>query len=224
MRYKHVFLIGVDGAGAFFRNTETPNLDAIFANGAVSYDVLTSNPTISAECWGSMLLGITPEVHGLTNSIVSAVPYPTDGPFPSVFRVIREAMPDAELGAFSHWNPINSGIIEEGLGVTKDTAADAELTDKICAYLEKNSPTFSPAARRSAHPRRPLTSRALCSQKSGRRSSSDHQPFETMPCSAGARPVRSDACATQVTAGNTLGAEWKRSPAISSIPLRSSNR
>ena len=142
MRYKHVFLIGVDGAGTFFRNTETPNLDAIFANGAVSYDVLTSNPTISAECWGSMLLGITPEVHGLTNSIVSAVPYPTDGPFPSVFRVIREAMPDAELGAFSHWNPINSGIIEEGLGVTKDTAADAELTDKICAYLEKNSPTF----------------------------------------------------------------------------------
>ena len=89
---------------------------------------------------------------------------------------------------------------------------------------KKNSPTFSPAARRSAHTRRPLTSRALCSQKSGRRSSSDHQPFDTMPCSAGARPVRSDACATQVTAGNTLGAEWNRSPAISSIPLRSSSR
>ena len=142
MRYKHVFLIGVDGAGTFFRNTDTPNLDAIFENGAVSYDVLTSNPTISAECWGSMLLGITPDVHGLTNSIVSAVPYPTDGPFPSVFRVIRGAMPDAELAAFSHWSPINRGIIEEGLGVVKDTAADEELTDKICAYLEENSPTF----------------------------------------------------------------------------------
>ena len=132
----------MDGAGNFFRNTETPNLDEIFKNGAVSYDVLTSNPTISAECWGSMLLGITPEVHGLTNSIVSSAPYPTDGPFPSVFRVIREAMPDAELGAFSNWSPINKGIIEAGLGVTMDSAADAELTDKICDYLEKNDPTF----------------------------------------------------------------------------------
>ncbi|MBQ3860058.1 MAG: alkaline phosphatase family protein, partial [Clostridia bacterium] len=70
MRYKHVFVIGVDGAGSFFRETETPRLDEIFGNGAVSYDVLTSNPTISAQCWGSMLLGVTPEVHGLTNSIV----------------------------------------------------------------------------------------------------------------------------------------------------------
>ncbi|MBE6726941.1 MAG: hypothetical protein E7576_17405 [Ruminococcaceae bacterium] len=146
MSVKHVFLIGVDGAGAFFRNTDTPHIDEIFKNGAVSYDVLTSNPTISAECWGSMLTGVTPEVHGLTNSIVGSVPYPTTGDFPSVFRVIREAMPDAELAAFSLWWPINTGIIEEGLGVTKETSPvdDADLCDKICAYLEDpaHEPTF----------------------------------------------------------------------------------
>ena len=143
MRYRHVFLIGVDGAGAFFRNTDTPNLDAIFENGAVTYETLTSNPTISAECWGSMLLGVTPEVHGLTNTVASTIPYPTEGDFPSVFRVIRRELPDAELAAFSHWNPINTGIIEEGLGVVKDTAGnDAELTDKICAYLRGNDPAF----------------------------------------------------------------------------------
>ncbi len=142
MPLKHVFLIGVDGAGAFFRNTDTPNLDAIFENGAVSYEVLTSNPTISAECWGSMLLGVTPEVHGLTNSIVSTDTYPTDGDFPSVFRVIRGAMPDAQLASFCNWNPINHGIIEENLGVVKDTGADELLTGKICAYLKENDPTF----------------------------------------------------------------------------------
>ena len=53
--YKRVALIGVDGAGNFFRNTSTPNIDRIFDGGSVAYDVYTATPSISAECWGSML-------------------------------------------------------------------------------------------------------------------------------------------------------------------------
>ena len=56
-KIEHVVLIGVDGGGAFFREADTPNLDNIFKNGAVSYNVLTSKPSISAQCWGSMLHG-----------------------------------------------------------------------------------------------------------------------------------------------------------------------
>ena len=47
--YKHVVIVGVDGAGTFFQNADTPNLDRIFENGAVSYTALTSNPSISAQ-------------------------------------------------------------------------------------------------------------------------------------------------------------------------------
>ena len=32
--YKRVALIGVDGAGTFFRQTDTPNIDRIFENGS----------------------------------------------------------------------------------------------------------------------------------------------------------------------------------------------
>ena len=142
MKYSHVIVIGVDGAGTFFRQASTPNLDRIFAQGAVSYDVLTSNPTISGQCWGSMLTGVTPEMHGLTNGRVSSTPYPTDSIFPSVFRVIREAMPDAELASFCNWNPINFGIIEEGLGVTKGTGNDASVTEQVCAYVAEHDPAF----------------------------------------------------------------------------------
>lgn len=138
--YKHVVVLGVDGAGNFFSKTDTPNMDRIFANGATNYNVLTSIPTISAECWGSMLLGVTPEVHSRTNGIVSSIPYDTDSPFPSLFREIRAAYPDAELASFCCWNPINYGIIENNLGVYEDTAGDDELTDKICAYLEDHDP------------------------------------------------------------------------------------
>ncbi len=140
--YERVVLLGVDGAGAFFRDADTPNLDRIFENGSKSYDVLTSDPTISAECWGSMLHGVTPNIHRLTNSIVEAIHYDPESEFPSVFRVIRENDPDANLASFCNWNPINFGIIEEDLGVHKDTAKDAALTEKICDYVAENDPKF----------------------------------------------------------------------------------
>ncbi|MBQ8302681.1 MAG: alkaline phosphatase family protein [Clostridia bacterium] len=141
-KYKYVVVIGVDGAGSFFRNTDTPNIDAIFEKGAITYNCLTANPTISAQCWGSLLHGVTPSVHGLTNSIAGSHPYPTDSKFPSFFRVIRENDANATLASFSHWNSINVGIIENGIDVYKATAStDSALTDAIVAYIGQNNPT-----------------------------------------------------------------------------------
>ena len=139
--YQHVVIIGVDGAGAYFQNASTPNIDRIFQNGAITYRMLTANPSISAQCWGSLLHGVTPEFHGLTNEVAKGTPYPTDSPFPSIFRVVRENDPDAILASFSHWYPINVGIIEDGLNVHKETASsDASLTNAICTYLTTEVP------------------------------------------------------------------------------------
>ena len=140
--YKYVAVIGVDGAGNFFRRTSTPEIDRIFADGAMTYNMLTSKPTISAQCWGSMLHGVTAAVHGLTNGIVEKVPFATDSKYPSFFRVIREHDEDAVLASFCHWNPINVGIVEDGIDVYKEGGiADEVLTDHICNYLAKNKPT-----------------------------------------------------------------------------------
>ena len=140
--FDHLVGVGVDGAGRYFKESDTPNFDRIFQNGAVTYRALASNPTISAECWGSMLLGVGPEIHKLTNGIVSEQPYPEDSPFPSLFRRIRTAMPQAELGSFCNWDPITRGIVERNLGVAHDTARDEELTPLICDYIKTNKPTF----------------------------------------------------------------------------------
>jgi predicted AlkP superfamily pyrophosphatase or phosphodiesterase len=141
-KYKHVIVIGIDGAGAFIKDADTPNFDRIFQNGAVTYSALASNPTISAECWGSMLLGVGPEVHKLTNGIVSSTPYPTDSEFPSVFRQIRNVMPDAELGSYCDWNPITFGIVENNQNVANATAHDTDLMPMICDYIREKKPTF----------------------------------------------------------------------------------
>jgi predicted AlkP superfamily pyrophosphatase or phosphodiesterase len=141
-RYNHVIVIGVDGAGAFVKQADTPCFDRIFADGAVTYSALASNPTISAECWGSMLLGVGPEVHKLTNGIVSSTPYPVDSAFPSLFRRIREVMPDAELGSYCDWNPITFGIVENNQNVANATAHDTDLMPMICDYIREKKPTF----------------------------------------------------------------------------------
>jgi len=141
-KYKHVIVIGIDGAGAFIRDADTPNFDRIFENGSVTYRALASNPTISAECWGSMLLGVGPEVHGLTNAVVSARPYPVDSPFPSLFRRIREKMPDAVLGSFCDWNPITYGIVENNQNVETATGRDDALMPLICDFIREKKPVF----------------------------------------------------------------------------------
>ena len=141
-RYSHVIVLGIDGAGAFIKDAHTPNFDRIFENGAVTYSALSSRPSISAECWGSMLLGVGPEVHKLTNGIVDSTPYPVDSPFPSLFRRIREVYPEASLGSYCDWNPITYGIVENNIGVSHDTADDTELTPIICDYIRNEKPTF----------------------------------------------------------------------------------
>ena len=143
MKYKRAAIIGVDGAGNFFSRTDTPCMDELFANGAVTYHALTSIPTVSAQCWGSLLLGVGPETHGLTNNIVRATPYDVNSPWPSIFRVAREAMPEAQLASLCNWSPINGGVIEENLDVHKGTGgSDAEVCDKILAYLDANDPAL----------------------------------------------------------------------------------
>ena len=139
-RSSHVIVIGVDGAGGWFRKADTPNFDRIFEKGAVTYKALSSKPTISAECWGSMLIGVGPEVHKLTNRRVSVLPYPVWSKHPTVFHRIRKAYPKAELGAYCDWKPIIRGIIEKRLGVSAASARDKELTTLICDYIRSKKP------------------------------------------------------------------------------------
>ncbi len=141
-KYSHIVVIGVDGAGSWFKDADTPNFEEIFKNGAITYYALSSKPTISAECWGSMLIGVGPEVHKLTNKRVSTLPYPVWSKHPTVFRRIRKAYPKAELGSYCDWNPINKGIVEKWLGVNKKTARDKELTPLVCDYISQKKPDF----------------------------------------------------------------------------------
>lgn len=131
--YKHVYIIGWDGSGAAWGNYDTPNFDRIFADGAVRYDCMGEMPTISAQNWGSILMGVSCDVHGLTNDNTADDLRYSDTANGTIFRYVREKMPDAKLTSIVHWHNINKGIIENDLKVKKIwRQSDPMVVDTIC--------------------------------------------------------------------------------------------
>ena len=67
--YKHVILVGIDGAGNFYRSSKAPMIRRMMTEGAGTDRCLTSLPTISAECWVKQIremLSINKEVRSTT--------------------------------------------------------------------------------------------------------------------------------------------------------------
>ena len=139
--YKRVVILGVDGMGAFVKDADTPNIDRIFKDGATTYGARTAVPSISAQCWGSLLIGSSAYVHGLSNSIADSEPY-TNESLPTIFKRVRDAMPDATLASYCHWEPVNKGIIEDDIGVVKVNGEDKVIYEDIAEYLTDNDPTL----------------------------------------------------------------------------------
>ncbi len=138
-RYGHVVIVGLDGMGVFCKDTPTPRMDEIFAAGAKTTCAVALFPTISAQNWGAMLIGADPQVHGLTNSIISQKEY-TNRALPTIFTTVRHAFPESVLCSVSNWEPINHGIIEHDVGVHLDTADDGDSTTALvetCIRREK---------------------------------------------------------------------------------------
>lgn len=142
MKYRHVILIGVDGAGNFYRNTSAKAIRKMFSEGAGTDSCITSYPSESAQCWGSMLIGVLPEKHEMTMESTDTTPYGKRDVYPTIYKIIRDAIPDAVIGSFSHWNTVNTMIADNDIGITKATGQDGPLTDMICEYIEKEKPTF----------------------------------------------------------------------------------
>lgn len=132
-----VVILGIDGAGGFIQNADAPHIHTLLKAGAYSYDAQTVYPSISAECWGSLLYGVKPDRHGLDNDRAIHGRIPEDFPYASLFKLARRQWPDAPLSAFSCWAPINTGIIENTINVHMESKPDPELAEAIVDYIHQ---------------------------------------------------------------------------------------
>ena len=139
--YEHVFIIGIDGAGAAFEKCETPNFDRIFEQNAYTHTAVTEYVTVSAQNWGSILTGVSYDMHGLDNDVTGKKQRKaSDTLYKSIFYYARQAFPKEKLVSFCHWGNINFGIIENDLHVHKVTRlSDALVTESIVSYFRRGN-------------------------------------------------------------------------------------
>ncbi len=138
--YKYVAVVALDGMGNFNLKTPTPCMDKIFSNGAVTNYGLSMSPTVSAENWATMFTGVAPEVHAFANSIEHGLENKGDR-YPSIFKMVRDAMPEARLSSFASWKVINDFMIEHDIGVNFYSAHDADILEPIIEEVA-NKPTL----------------------------------------------------------------------------------
>ncbi len=131
--YERVLVIGVDGAGNYFPQVNTPNIDRIFGEGSVNYNALSQYPTTSAHNWTSMFHGVRYQKHGVNNFVAEKKKY-SKNKYPSVFKVCAEKYPDAKMISAAAWNPINYGIMEDLDNLIKFSGPLKHKDDK---YLTK---------------------------------------------------------------------------------------
>ncbi|OKL36677.1 LamG-like jellyroll fold domain-containing protein [Domibacillus mangrovi] len=154
--YKHVVFIGIDGAGVgvhkeapYFSNSNAkmepvgdrlnvPALRSIIESGAVSYSAQSVLPSSSSPNWGAMLTGVGYDKHHIDNSDSGKWYYPENTEYPTIFKKIREQMPERKLAAFSNWKNITAGHVEPSLGVETGNGNDAQITQKIKGYIESD--------------------------------------------------------------------------------------
>jgi len=136
---EHVVIFGMDALGPYMPNAKTPNIDRIFGDGAVTNCAICPRPSASPEGWVSILTGAGLEGHGIYHPNYS---YDSTRLQPTIFSLIRNAMPDAVMGSLCDWYDINDYFVEEGIGVFKKNTRELDIVATACDFLTKEKPTL----------------------------------------------------------------------------------
>ena len=150
----HVVLIGIDGMSVQgLRVANTPCMDSLIRNGAVSYSVRTVAPSTSTPNWNTMFYGAGPEISGpaiwhwngesyMRNLDIAPVVMTENGRFPNIFRVLRDQRPDAEIGAIYDWWAIRLMFEPELLSLYETKPNSPETAKRAAEYIREKKPNF----------------------------------------------------------------------------------
>ncbi|MBV7531152.1 alkaline phosphatase [Chitinophaga sp. sic0106] len=146
---RHVILIGMDGFGAYsFPKADNPVMKKMMQDGAWTLEARSVLPSSSAVNWASMVMGAGPELHGYTewDSKVPELPsrvLDQYGMFPSIYTLLREQKPKAEIGVIYSWQGI--GYLFPKQAVNHSVAThdnDSLATTEAITYLKAKKPDF----------------------------------------------------------------------------------
>ncbi len=151
---KRVIVLGLDGLSVDgFKTAKHPNLDALFADGTISFTTRPVMPSVTLPNWTSHLTGSGPEEHGvdnngwtLTDHQLPGLEKDSDGYFPSIFKVLKDQMPNIKTAYYYNWgnliNPINQKYLDEVNFLEDDAYEENYKKANAFALKHKDDPTL----------------------------------------------------------------------------------
>lgn len=152
---KHVVLIGLDGWGAYsVEKANIPNIKQLMNDGSYTLTKRSVLPSSSAVNWASMFMGAGPEIHGYTEWGSRTPELPSkelnqNGIFPTVFQLLRDAAPEAEIGTLYEWDGIKYLVdtlsvnnYNQGKGIDYGKYP-TKLRDIAVKYIKEKKPTLT---------------------------------------------------------------------------------
>lgn len=140
---KHVILIGLDGWGAYsVDKADMPFTKSLMNDGCYTLKKRSVLPSSSAVNWASMFMGASPEIHGYTDWGSQTPELPSrelnqHGIFPTVFQLLRDAKPEAEIGCLYEWAGIKYLVDTLALSHHAQAPDYNEHPTALCEMTEK---------------------------------------------------------------------------------------
>lgn len=148
---KHVVVIGFDGLSPDgLQNATTPNFDQLIAEGAHTFHARSVMPTSSSPNWASMIMGAGPEQHGITsnawekdNFILPTIAQSEDFLFPTIFHLVDQQIPNAEIGAIYHWSGFGRLFEKDAVDYDISPETEEETAAFASSYILEKKPNFT---------------------------------------------------------------------------------
>lgn len=142
----HVFVIAFDGWGSYCMDSVSmPNTRSLMEAGTYTFYKRTVLPSDSAPNWASMFAGAPNEFHGWSNNgsgpDVQPVYLNKNGVFPTIFSILREQDPEAEIGCIFEWGGIRP-LIDENAHNYCVKEKQENLTPLAVEYIKTKKPDF----------------------------------------------------------------------------------
>ena len=148
---EHVVVIGIDGLSPDgIQQAETPHFDQLINTGAHTFRARAVMPTSSSPNWGSMMMGAGPEQHGVLsndwgvdNIELEPVCKDETGRYPSIFGVLRKAMPDAKMAAIHDWGGFGRLVNPEYPDLIQDGDGPDQTVELALSFIAEHAPLFT---------------------------------------------------------------------------------
>jgi len=148
---KQVVIIGFDGLSPDgIEHAVTPNFHQIMQEGASTLHARAVLPSSSSTNWASMIMGAGPEQHGITsnnwersNFVLPAIVQSDDFLFPTIFHLIDQQIPNAEIGAIYHWDGFGRLFEKKAVDYDVNPGSEEQTAQIASAYIIAKKPTFT---------------------------------------------------------------------------------